>query len=405
MKRFYTELVSKHLNKYEQMVFLSGPRQVGKTTIAESIIKQNSGKAKYLNWDNIVHRKYIMSLLEDTQKHSRLNRYLEDNNILVLDEIHKFSDWKNYLKGFYDTYKSEYRIILTGSSRLNVYRRGGDSLMGRYFNYTVHPISLGEVVRPYLPKGKDLIQKPKESKGKDYKSLLMYGGYPQPFLKRDDEFSIMWQKTRFQQLFREDIVDIENIKSIGQLELLAYLIQEQSGGLVNYTNLASKIQVSNNSIKKWIQLLESFYFCFTIRPWSQNISRSLIKEPKIYLWDWSLIKDHGMRFENFIVSHLYKSVSFWNENGKGDFGIYYLRTKEKKEVDFLVTKDKKPWILVEAKNSDNNSISKNLIYFKEKTKAEYAFQVVNEMDYVDKSCFDVKDPVIVPARTFLSQLV
>ena len=159
------------------------------------------------------------------------------------------------------------------------------------------------------------------------------------------------------------------------------------------------------TIKKWIDLLETFYFCFIVKPWSNNLTRALIKEPKIYLWDWSGIHDPGARFENFVSSHLSKSVSFWNEIGLGNYNLYYIRTKDKKEVDFLLTKDSKPWIIIEAKYSYNNSISKNLFYFKEKLKVPYAFQVVFDLPYVDKDCFECKDPTIVPALTFLSQMI
>jgi len=397
MKRIYSDIIDKHLKDYQQMIFLSGSRQVGKTTIAKSYTNN-----QYLNWDNIIHRKKILSLFEDIETSSQYNK-LSENKLLILDELHKFKNWKNYIKGFYDTYKDLYHIILTGSARLNIYRKGGDSLMGRYFNYTIHPFSLGEVLRPQLGQGD--IQQPIISSNNEYEDLFKFGGYPEPFIKKEEAFQRMWQNLRFEQLFREDIRDVEDIKSLGQLETLAYILREQAGGMLSYAGLASKVQVTGVTLKKWINLLESFYYCFTIRPFSQNISRSLVKEPKVYLSDWSVIENPGARFENFIAAHLLKSVNFWNETGRGDYGLYYIRTKEQKEVDFLLVKNKQPWILVETKLSNNGPISKSLIEFKKQTGAPYAFQVIHNLDYVNKSCFETQEPIIVPAKTFLSQLI
>ena len=313
------------------MIFLSGGRQVGKTTIANKL-----QDAEYLNWDNIVHRKKMLTLLEELDN-LKYSTQLKSQNIIIFDEFHKFKNWKNYIKGFYDTYKADYHIILTGSARLNIYRKGGDSLMGRYFNYTVHPLSLGEILRPNTCSGD--VQPPISSNNNEYEVLYKFGGYPDPFIKQQEEFHLMWQNLRFQQLFREDIRDIEDIKLLGQLETLAYILQQQSGSLLKYAGLANKVQVSSVTLKKWIKLLESFYYCFTLKPYSKNVTKSLIKEPKIYLYDWSVIEDPGSRFENFIASHLLKSVDLWNENGKGKYELYYIRTKDQKEVDFLVTKN------------------------------------------------------------------
>ena len=189
------------------------------------------------------------------------------------------------------------------------------------------------------------------------------------------------------------------------MEVLAELLKEQIGQLVNRTSLAKKIRVSVPTISRWLETLERFYYCFSITPWHKNVSRSLIKEPKIYLWDWSIISDIGKRFENYIATHLLKSIDLWNDLGVGKYGLYYLRNKDKREVDFLVTKNDKPWILVEVKNSANNSLSKNLIFFKKELNAPYAFQVLNTEEYVKTSCFVKEGIWMVPVKTFLSQLV
>jgi predicted AAA+ superfamily ATPase len=189
------------------------------------------------------------------------------------------------------------------------------------------------------------------------------------------------------------------------MEVLAYTLQQQAGQLLNYSSLSKKIRVSDQTIRRWISVLDSFFFCFSISPWSKNIPRALLKDPKIYLWDWSVINDEGSRFENFVASHLLKACHFWTDTGLGQYDLFFVRTKEGKEVDFLVTENSKPWILVETKFSDTKTLSKHLAYFHNQLGTKHAFQVVHNMLYIDKSCFDYTTPTIVPASTFLSQLV
>ena len=170
-------------------------------------------------------------------------------------------------------------------------------------------------------------------------------------------------------------------------------------------DLSKKIRVSVSTISRWLNTLQMFYYCFEIKPWSHNVKRTLVKEPKIYLYDWSLIQDIGAKFENFIDLHLYKFVMFQNDTGRGEYGLYFVRDKDKKEVDFLVVKDGKPWMLVEVKASSNTSISKSLYYYAQELSVPHAFQVVFDMEYVNKDCFQFKEPIIVPAQTLLSQLI
>ena len=207
------------------------------------------------------------------------------------------------------------------------------------------------------------------------------------------------------QLFNEDLRDLTKIQDFGQMEILAELLQSQSTKLTNYSSLANKINVSVDTVRRWIQVLKSFYYCFIIRPWTKNVTRSLIKEPKIFLWDWSLVEDPGARVENFIASHLLKAIHYWTDYGFGEYGLYFLRDKEKREVDFLVTKNKKPWFIIDVKTAENKGLTKSLHYFQEITRATHAFQVVFDADYVDEDCFSHTEPISVPARTLLSQLI
>jgi predicted AAA+ superfamily ATPase len=214
--------------------------------------------------------------------------------------------------------------------------------MGRYFLYRLHPLSVREVADPRLPRTD--VQPPRE-------------------------------------------------------------VDEEASHALNHASLASKVKVSAPTLHRWIELLKSLFFCFTIQPWSKNLSRSLIKEPKIYLWNWALIDDLGARLENFVASHLHKAVQFWTDSGYGDYGLYYLRDKDKREVDFLVVKNKKPWFLVETKASGRQGVSRWLHEYQEKLRAPHAFQIGFDLPYVHRDCFEMHEPVIVPAKTLLSQLI
>jgi predicted AAA+ superfamily ATPase len=403
MDRVYSQLIEEHLKQYQQMLFLAGPRQVGKTTLSMAT-QSLTDSFNYLNWDNLDHRKLILEGPGQIAQFVGLQKLLAHKPILVLDEIHKYSSWKTFLKGFYDTYRDQLVIIITGSSKLDIYKRGeGDSLMGRYFPYRIYPITVAECLRISIsPKE---IAMPQSIDNEKFQALLQFGGFPEPFLNHSEAFSKRWQSLRREQLIRGDIRDLSRIHEISQLEVLAELLKYQVGQLVNYSSFANKVKVSVDTIRRWMEVLNQFYYCFLIRPWTKNISRSLIKEPKVYLWDWSVVPDKGQRFENFIACHLLKAIHFWNDRGLGEYGLYFIRDKEKREVDFLITKDNIPWFLVEAKAGESAGLSKHLEYFQSQLKASHAFQVVSDMDYIDANCFAHKTPLIVPARTLLSQFV
>jgi len=378
------------------MAFIAGPRQIGKTTSCLSFTKNYT----YFNWDNEDDRMLIIEGPSSVVKRIGLTR----SKTIIFDELHKYSNWKNFIKGFFDTYSHEaFHIIITGSARFDIYRKGADSLMGRYFIYRMHPLSVAEINSTSIPSSE--IQSPRNISDHDYFSLLQYGGFPEPFLKRNRRFYNKWKRLRRQLLFQEDIRDLTNIHEIGQVELLAEFLRQQAGQLSNYASLARKIRASENSIRRWISALESLYYCFSIRPWTRNISRSLLKEPKIYLWDWSTISNPGARNENFVAGHLLKAVNWWQDTGFGEYGLYYIRTKDKREVDFLVTKNDQAWFLIEVKTSPNKELNKNLHYFQSLTGAKHAFQVSMDENFIDADCFEIEYPVRVPARSLLSQLI
>lgn len=402
MKRLYETVIQQHFQINEQMAFLSGPRQVGKTTISK-YCKNFTSDFSYLNWDIVKDRNKILSGLEETVADLPLDAITIQRPLIVLDEIHKYKKWKNLLKGFFDEYKGALNIIVTGSAKLNTHRKVGDSLMGRYFLYRIHPLSVAELLRIDIPT--ELFSPPKLLDEAKFSALFEFGGYPEPFLKQDKRFFNQWQTLRQEQLIREDIRDLSHIQDLAQMELLAYQLQHQAGQMLSYTSLANKIRVSDQTIRRWINVLQSFYYCFKLQPWSLNISRSLIKEPKIFLWDWSIVKDEGHKIENFVASHLLKAVHFWQDLGFGKFGLYFIRDKEKREVDFLVTMDEKPWMLIEVKKSAKEPLSKNLLYFRDQIKPQYTFQLAFDAPFIEYDFRDLTEPKIIPLITFLSQLI
>jgi predicted AAA+ superfamily ATPase len=399
VKRIYDAMLAEHLASHRQMALVSGPRQVGKTTTCRN--HANS----YANWDNIDDREIIVGSSAELAEHLGLSRLTKKIPVALFDELHKHARWKQFLKGFFDTYADQVRIIVTGSSRLDTYRRVGDSLMGRYFLYHMHPFSVAETIHRDLPDPKRIIRKTRKPKPKDFDALWNHGGYPEPFLKRDPRFSRRWQSLRTQQLLREDVRDLTQIQQVDQLSLLVKLLNVRSGHQIIYSNLAKDVQVSVDTMRRWIETLAGLHHGFLIKPWFKNVSRSLRKEPKWFLRDWAEIKDNGSRAETFIGCHLLKAVDGWNDLGYGKFQLAYLRDKAKREVDFAVIRDGAPWFLIEVKYAQA-SIGDGLKHFQNEVKAPFAFQVVIDADYVDADCFaKTRGPMVVPARTFLAQLL
>lgn len=403
MRRIYDLLIQKHLAQYRQMVFMVGPRQVGKTTLSKHATEHTLRHVS-LNWDYQPDQSLILRGIEAIlEQYPQLLQAGTEKALLTLDEIHKYKNWRNFVKGIYDKHSEVLSIMVTGSAQLDVFRTAGDSLMGRYFPYRIHPLSIAECVRSTLPEKN--ISLPQAVSKELVDQLLDFSGFVEPFLHQSTNFYNRWSTLRLDQLFLEDIRDLTRIQEIAELKLLTQLLREYSGNLLNYTTLSKHCRVSVDTIQKWMLTLSSFYYCFLIKPWTTNISRSLLKQPKVYLWDWSFVTDLGAKHENFVAGHLLKFVQFCNDSGLGDYELYFLRDKDKREIDFLVTDNQKPWFLVEVKAKSTQSISENLYHFQKLTNARHAFQVVFDLPYVDKNCFDYHDPVIVPVSTFLSQLV
>ena len=385
------------------MLFLTGPRQVGKTTTGRKA-GEHFGEHFYLNWDIPDHRRTILGGATAMAVVFGLDRVRDDTPLLVLDEIHKLSGWKDMLKGLFDAYGEQVRVVVTGSARMDVFKRGGDSLTGRYFPYRMHPLSVAELIFDPVPDG-ELRPKPRNLSSTDLRALLEFGGFPEPYVRRDTRFHRRWLRLRTELLLKEELRDLSRTTELARIEVLTRLIAQRVGQLTSFTSLSNELGVSIDTVKRWLHTLQALYFLFPVRPWHRNVSRSLRKEPKYYLWDWSAVQNEGARLENFVASALLKAVHFWTDTGFGEYGLHFIRDKEKREVDFLVVRDNQPWFLVEVKSSGRERLSRSLLRFQDQTGVPIALQVAPDLDPIASDCFSFSRPVIVPLMSFLSQLV
>ena len=398
--RLYDHVLAAHFAENRQMAFVSGPRQVGKTTTCRLFADA------YVNWDDANHRDRVLAGPQHVAGDLGLDRLAAKKPLVLFDELHKFPRWKQFLKGFFDTYGERVRIAVTGSSRLDVYRRGGDSLMGRYFHYRMHPFSVAELGAQRLPHpSRDPLRPPQPIGDADFAALWEHGGFPEPFLRRDARFTRRWRSTRQAQLVREDVRELTGLQQLDQLEAMARLLAEHSAEQLVFGSLAGRVRVAADTARRWVAALGDLHLGFLVRPWFKNVARSLRKEPKWFLRDWAAVRDVGRRAETFIACHLLKAVEGWNDLGLGAFELGYLRDKEKREVDFVVVRDGEPWFLVEAKHGDA-ALSPALQHFAGQLGAPFAFQAVLSAPHVDADCFAARGrPLVVPARTLLSQLL
>jgi len=397
MERWYQKLLRDHFQENRQLALVSGPRQCGKTTASQSLYPDTH----YLTWDSPAHRERILAGHDALAREFGLDQ-VQSAPLIVFDEVQKYPDWKNWLKGFFDVWGPHCRILATGSARLDHYSRGGDSLMGRYLRYRMHPLSVGELAQPDR-QATDLLLPPRQILTEDWAALRAYGSFPEPFLRRDKRFFTRWSRLRLDQAVREDLRDLTRATEISRVELLAELIKARASQSLTFSDLARGVRSSIESVQRWVDHLEALHLIFLVRPWHRNVNKALTKEPKVYLRDYSTISDPGARYENLVACHLLKAVHAWEDAGLGTFALHYLRDTEKREVDFLVVRDDQPWFLVEAKTSDAHP-TPSLKHFQDATNCPHAFQLVQDLPYVDIDPFTRHDPVAVPALTLLSML-
>ena len=331
MERFYTGPFWEFASS--KIILITGPRQVGKTTIAQMF----SGSRSYLNYDS-----------EEDLTIFREKSWKRDNDFVIFDELHKMKNWKRWLKGIVDTEGYKPHLIVTGSARLDLYRKVGDSLAGRYFQYRVHPLDVRELAK---------IEKNFNARNA-LKELLLYSGFPEPFLKKTEKFYNLWKKTHMNIILRQDIPDTEGIREIKSLEVLIDLLTERVGSPLSYSSLARDLQCSDKTVKHWLDILENMYMVFKITPFHKNIARSNLKMPKYYFYDIARVKKKGARLENLVACSLLKECHFRQDCQGENWKLFYVRKKGKEEIDFLIAKDDTPQVILEVKSSDDQP-SKN----------------------------------------------
>ncbi len=369
-KRYLFSDIKKDLKS--KMVFIGGARQVGKTTLALEYLKSPKPRhPAYLNWDIAHHQEKIIK-----------NQIPLKFKTIVFDGIHKYVKWRNFMKGLYDEYHETHRLLVTGSARLDFFSKGGDSLLGRYHYYRLHPFSLFELNK-------------RATKG-DLKQLLKFGGFPEPFLKQSEVFSKRWVRERRRRVINEDIRDLQRVKEISTINLLVEALSHKVGSPLSIRSLREDIGVSHQAVENWTQILENLYMVFKISPYGAPKIRAVKKEQKLYFFDWSHISDKNIKFENLVASHLLKYCHYQEDVMGDDMELRFLRDTDKREVDFVILKNKKPVFAVECKTGEAN-LSSHIRYFKERTPIPLWFQVhQGEKDYGDER----KTGRVLPFITF-----
>lgn len=351
------------------MVFIGGPRQVGKTTLSKQY-GLNFPKNEYFNWDVDEDRQAILK-----------KQWRQDDELVIFDEIHKFPRWKQWIKGVYDVKPSHQNYIVTGSARLDVYRRSGDSLMGRYHYWRLHPLTIDE-----LPTGMD--------KNEGFARLLEIGGFPEPFILGDEREARRWRRERFDRILKEDVRDLEQIRNIQLLTLFVDALRERVGNLVTLSNIAQDLQISPKTAKSWLQLIEKMYIGFAVYPLTKNVPRSISKPPKVYFYDnGDVLNDGGARLENFVATTLLKRLHFIEDFHGYRCSLHYIRDKESREIDFVTVIDNEIIDLIEVKTKDSD-ISSSLKYYANMLKPKRAVQLVANLPRpFDKDNIRVTNPI------------
>jgi hypothetical protein len=345
-RRYLTHAIEADLA--EKMVFLSGPRQVGKTTLALALLGTRDARhPAYLNWDDVRARPRIQR-----------GELPASERCIVFDEIHKYARWRTLVKGLYDTRATGQTFLITGSARLDVYRRGGDSLHGRYHPYRLHPLSLSEVGG-----SRDVVD-----------ALLRFGGFPEPFFRASERHWRRWHRERIDRVVRDDIRDLERVREVSLIELLVDALPSRVGAPLSVRALREDLQVAHDTAERWLGILENLYVCFRIAPFGAPRIRAVKKEQKLYLWDWSPVESPGARFENLVASHLLKWCHYVEDTEGHRMELRFLRDTDGREVDFVVLRDRKPVVAIEAKTGER-APSPAIRYFKTRTAIPQWYQV------------------------------
>ena len=392
------------LARGKSMVFLVGPRQVGKTTLTQ-IISRSFPNNLYFNWDIAQHKTRLM---ENPTFFQEIKRRDPSTPLIIFDEIHKYKDWKNYLKGAYDQFHDRYQFLVSGSGRLDIYQKGGDSLAGRYFLFHLWPFTIAELgesnltIESFLENPVQISMERSEMLKEEWSRLSTLSGFPEPYLANRMATYRQWSSSYSAQLIREDIRDLTGIKSVADMETLYLLLPSKVGSPLSIPSLATDLKVSYNSVRGWLSVFERFFLIFSIAPWTERIARAIQKERKVYLWDAPRIEEPAARFENMIAMELWRAVTNWNDLGYGQFSLHFIKNKEQQEVDFLIANGRKPIVLIEAKISEIQP-SSTLKRFQNALSIP-AVQLIAEDEGYQILSNNNQSILIAPAYQWLSQL-
>lgn len=406
--RYISSIIKEFCFRTHKMAFISGPRQCGKTTLSKALLKER-GLGVYYNWDEKEFRR--------TWAKTPSKIIPSDNNkkkapIVILDEIYKVKSWKRDLKGIFDMLEKAIDIIVTGSAKLNIYRRGGDSLLGRYHHFRLHPFSLAELLQSKSIEHTQLIDmlfSKKFTVNKQHsiylEQLFLFGPFPEPLFSKNEKLLRIWQRERLERLVREDLRDISRIQELSQIEMLVSLLPERAASALSITSLKEDLEVAYATMKLWLNYLKQIYYIYEIKPYSKSIPRALKKEGKLYLWDWSEIESPGARFENMIANHLLKYAHFLTDSGEANVELCYLKNKQKLEIDFLLVKNKQPWLPIEVKLSDSK-LSKNWQTYLKYLPCKRGLQVVKEPGICKHYLInDIGEVLVISAEYLLALLM
>jgi len=375
LPRYIEDEIIKDLDR--KMVFLAGPRQVGKTTFATHLLEKEKARVedRYMNWDSPEDRENIIR-----------ERFPTGQGFLVLDEVHKYSRWRQVVKGLFDKRGKDLKILVTGSAKLDYYRHGGDSLQGRYHFHHLYPFSFAEIGGTSIS---------------DLQHLLHYGGFPEPFTQGSEKETKRWAREYRTRLLREDLQDLERVKDIALLESLVIRLPELVGSPLSINALREDLQVSHQAVARWVQILENLYMIFRVYPFGAPKIRAVKKEAKHYHMDWTVVKDPGARIENLVACHILKWCRYLEDTQGRDMELRYFRDIDSREVDFVITEENKPVSFIECKKGRKGS-NKALRYLKQRFPETSATSIFFE----EGSAFEDKDGIVhQPATEFLASLV
>ncbi|MDI9348081.1 MAG: ATP-binding protein [Methylacidiphilales bacterium] len=356
MKRDLDSVISNSINA--KPVILVGARQAGKTTLAKMIASQANGY-QYFNYDVAEDRKIILKQAWDSY-----------SSVLILDEIQKMKQWKTWLKGVIDSKKPKMKLLVTGSMKLNLLRRSGDSLAGRYLQHHLYPVTIAELQQEYSWDAQQSLE-----------HLLRRGGFPEPCLATNDATAQQWHNQYARDIIRNDLLELDSIRSISSIDVLYEELRSKVGSPLSITALARDIGLSHHLVQKYLTLFEAVFLLFKITPWHKNIAHANKLQPKYYFYDVSQVKrSRGVTLENIVAIELHQWVQLQNDLGKGSYALHYIRTKDDAEVDFVISNHNTPTLLIECKQSDGKP-SKSLINIAKRCGNAETIQLVEQINH------------------------